>query len=159
MERLDRIEYYLIIAAGAALRSTCDRARVGCVITDEEHHVFGIGYNGALSGHPHCDSNIGHFMVAGHCIRTVHAEQNAILRSLGPSKIGLIAYCTHQPCFTCCKLLYTFGVRTIHWVLPFPDSTRTAYFTPDRLLKFIQHTEMETSPWYQSLTQKPNLTE
>lgn len=67
------------ITTQVAARSTCDRAQVGAVIV-KDRRILTTGYNGAPAGLPHCD-DIGHLMVDGHCVRTLHAEQNAILQA------------------------------------------------------------------------------
>ncbi len=64
--------YFMKIAEDVALRSTCDRAMVGAVLVREKH-IISTGYNGSPAGLEHCD-DIGHLMVDGHCVRTVHAE-------------------------------------------------------------------------------------
>lgn len=75
--------------------------------------LFLTGYNGSVSGEPHCDE-IGHLHnEQGRCVRTVHAEQNAILYSNRDELIGATAYVTHQPCENCAKLLIQSGVKRI----------------------------------------------
>lgn len=70
--------YFLNIAKAVAQRSTCPRAQVGAVITNGQNRILSTGYNGAPSGEPDCFF-VGCDMVDGHCIRTVHAEENAIV--------------------------------------------------------------------------------
>ena len=67
------------IAFTVAQRSTCDRAHVGAVLV-RDRRMLTTGYNGAPAGLPHCD-DVGHLMVDGHCVRTLHAEQNAIIQA------------------------------------------------------------------------------
>ncbi|MCI2033780.1 MAG: deaminase, partial [Lactobacillus sp.] len=70
--------YFMKLATNVAERSTCERATVGAVLV-KEHRIIATGYNGSISGDPHCDE-AGHLMRDGHCIRTLHAEMNAILQ-------------------------------------------------------------------------------
>src|SRR5690349_1035987 len=69
-------EYFLDIAFSVAERSTCDRAHVGAVLV-RDRRILATGYNGSPAGLPHCDE-VGHLLIDGHCVRTLHAEQNAI---------------------------------------------------------------------------------
>lgn len=71
-------EYFMDLALNVATRSTCDRAFVGCVLVNSDNRIVSTGYNGAISGNPHCDE-VGHTLRDGHCIATIHAEMNALL--------------------------------------------------------------------------------
>lgn len=106
-------EYLISLAHGVAARSTCDRARVGCMLV-QGVHIIATGYNGAIAGAPHCD-DVGHVMHNGHCIRTVHAEANAVAQAAyyGARTQGATAYVTHMPCLTCAKLLISAGVAEV----------------------------------------------
>jgi len=97
--------YFMKIAEDVALRSTCDRAMVGAVLVREKH-IIATGYNGSPAGLEHCD-DIGHLMVDGHCVRTVHAEVNAIIQAavFGQATKDADCYVTHFPCLNCTKML------------------------------------------------------
>ncbi len=114
-------EYFMAIAFAVAGRSTCDRAHVGAVLV-RDRRILTTGYNGAPAGLPHCD-DVGHLMVDGHCVRTLHAEQNAIIQGAlhGVSIQGATAYVTHQPCLTCAKMLINSGVTRIVYAGNYPD--------------------------------------
>ena len=105
--------YFLKIAHVVAERSTCDRAHVGAVIVKDKR-ILTTGFNGSPSGLPHCDES-GHLMVDGHCLRTIHAESNAIIQAAlhGVSTKDAICYVTHFPCVNCAKMLINAGVKTI----------------------------------------------
>lgn len=107
-------EYFMDITKMVATRSTCDRAFVGCVIVNDDHRIVSTGYNGSVSGNPHCDE-IGHKMREGHCIRTIHAEMNALLYCAreGISVKDCTAYVTHFPCLNCTKALIQAGIKKI----------------------------------------------
>lgn len=113
-ERPTREQYFIELADAASRRATCDRARVGCVIVSKFGHVISSGYNGSLPGELHCDQ-IGHQMEGGHCIRTIHAEVNAIVACAkhGISTEGASLYTTHSPCNTCFRILKQAGITTI----------------------------------------------
>lgn len=114
-------DYFMDIAFTVAQRSTCDRAHVGCVLV-RDRRMLCTGYNGAPAGLPHCDE-VGHLMVDGHCVRTLHAEQNAIIQAAvhGVAVEGATLYCTHQPCVLCAKTLINAGVREIFFAEGYPD--------------------------------------
>ena len=106
--------YFMKITEMVASRSTCDRALVGCVLVNRDHRIVSTGYNGSVSGNPHCD-DVGHTMRDGHCIATIHAEMNAILYCAKegiPTK-GTICYVTHFPCLNCTKALIQAGICEI----------------------------------------------
>jgi dCMP deaminase len=110
------------IARTVATRATCPRARVGAVLT-RDRRILTTGYNGAPRGVQHC-TDVGCLMVDGHCQRAVHAEANAIVQGAlhGVSLEGATAYCTHQPCAGCSKLLISAGVVRIVYADAYPDA-------------------------------------
>ncbi len=103
------------IAREVATRSTCDRKHVGSVIVRGKT-ILSTGYNGSIRGQSHCD-DIGHEMENGHCVRTVHAEANAIVHAarhgirIGDSEI----YVTASPCYSCFKLIANAGIKKIYY--------------------------------------------
>ncbi len=76
MERITREQYLIEAVKLAARRGTCLRAQVGCIIV-REGRILVTGYNGSLPGEPHC-LDVGCQMEDNHCVRTIHAEANAI---------------------------------------------------------------------------------
>ncbi len=108
--RPDWDSYFMKIAAAVSERSTCDRAQVGCVLVLEKR-ILTTGFNGSPAGQPHCDE-AGHLMVEGHCVRTIHAETNAIIQAAlhGVSTKGSTCYVTHFPCINCTKALINAGI-------------------------------------------------
>ena len=110
--------YFLELAAQVATRGTCDRKQVGCVIVAPNKRIVSTGYNGSIPGAEHCDT-AGHLIVNGTCIRTIHAEQNALLNVVVPK--GSTAYVTMEPCATCFKLLISSGVTRVVFSEPYRD--------------------------------------
>jgi len=106
-------EYFMAIAREVATRSTCDRKHVGAVIV-RERMILTTGYNGSIRGLAHCDEE-GHMMEDGHCVRTVHAEANAIVQAArnGVRLDGADIYVTASPCFNCFKLVANSGLKRI----------------------------------------------
>jgi dCMP deaminase len=121
-KRLEWDRYFLKICRVVAERSTCTRARVGAVIV-RNRMILATGYNGSPAGHPHC-TEVGCLVVTSrnsngedeeNCIRTIHAEINAIAQAAksGVSIDGGDIYITHSPCMHCLKVLLNTGIRRI----------------------------------------------
>ena len=106
-------EYFMRIAEDVATRATCDRKHVGAVVV-KDRMILATGYNGSIRGLPHCD-DVGHLMEDGHCVRTTHAEANAIVQAArnGVGVDGAGIYVTASPCFGCFKLIANSGLSRI----------------------------------------------
>ncbi len=106
-------EYFMAIARQVATRSTCDRKHVGAVIV-RDRMILTTGYNGSIRGLAHCD-DVGHLMEDGHCVRTTHAEANALVQAArnGVTVEGAGIYVTASPCFGCFKLIANSGLSRI----------------------------------------------
>lgn len=123
MKRIDIDTYFMQIAKVVSMRSTCIKRHVGCVIAVNKELVS-TGYNGAISGLPHCVD------IYSHCPReevgahrgerydlcpALHAEQNAIIQAAKSSKTinnGTV-YITIAPCITCARMLINSGIKRI----------------------------------------------
>ncbi len=103
-------EYFMNIARSVATRSTCPRKFVGSVIV-RDRTILSTGYNGSIRGTPHCDE-VGHMMEDGHCVRTIHAEINAIIQAAknGTAIAGAAIYVTASPCWNCFKAIANAGI-------------------------------------------------
>lgn len=115
-------EYFMQIVAMVGSRGTCDRGKSGCVIT-KDNRIISTGYVGAPSGLSHCDES-GHEMhtvrhedghESDHCIRTTHAEQNAICQA---ARVGIALdsgtlYCRMTPCYACAKMIINTGIKKV----------------------------------------------
>jgi dCMP deaminase len=120
-------EYFMNVADQVATRSTCDRKHVGAVLVRDKT-ILSTGYNGSLRGATHCDE-VGHDMENGHCVRTVHAEANAVAQA-AKNGVGLLdadIYVTASPCLTCFKLVANAGIRTVFYKEFYRDERITAY--------------------------------
>lgn len=127
-------EYFMSIAELVGTRSTCDRGRTGCVIVKEKRLLV-TGYAGSPIGLPHCDE-VGHEMhkvihddgtESEHCIRTAHAEQNAIAQAarMGIALDGGTVYCKMTPCYTCAKILINSGIKKVVALKDYHSSKRS----------------------------------
>ncbi|MBD3311083.1 MAG: cell division protein DedD [Candidatus Magasanikbacteria bacterium] len=115
-------EYFMEVAHAVAKRATCDRGRSGCVIAKNKQ-ILVTGYVGSAAGLPHCDE-VGHQMKtvthedghqSQHCVRTTHAEQNAIVQA---AKIGIAIknatlYCKMTPCTVCARMIINAGIKRV----------------------------------------------
>lgn len=108
-------EYFMDQAKMVATRATCDRLHVGAVIVRDKR-IISTGYNGSVAGDLHCQ-DVGCYVVNGHCIRTIHAESNAILQcaKFGVSTDGASIYVTHYPCLLCSKQIIQAGIKQIYY--------------------------------------------
>lgn len=114
-ERVSWETYFMNIAKEVSTRSTCDRKHVGAVIVRDKT-LLSTGYNGSIKGLPHCNE-AGCEMVDGHCIRTSHAEANAIVQAAknGVKIDGSEIYVTASPCYNCFKLIANSGIKIIFY--------------------------------------------
>ncbi len=115
-------EYFLEIRAAVAKRATCDRGRSGVVIARDKQ-ILSTGYVGSPAGLPHCDE-VGHQFKdtvhedghrSRHCVRTAHAEMNAITNAAkrGVAIDGATIYCQMTPCRTCAMAIINAGIRRV----------------------------------------------
>jgi len=115
-------EYFSSMVELVGTRSTCDRGKSGCVIVKDKR-VLSTGYIGSPMGTAHCD-DVGHEMhtvvqdngvQSRHCIRTAHAEQNAIVNSarFGIALDGATLYIHMTPCYVCAKMIINAGIKRV----------------------------------------------
>lgn len=120
--RPDWDEYFMEIMETVAKRANCDRGRSAAVIV-KGRRIVATGYVGAPAGLPTCDE-VGHLIKVAyderggehkHCVRTTHAETNAIAHAArhGSSIDGGAIYCRMTPCLDCTKLLINAGIRRV----------------------------------------------
>lgn len=116
VERIPWDQYFLAQSLMLSLRSTCERLMVGAVIVRDNRIIAG-GYNGSVSGDEHC-IDVGCYVEDGHCMRTIHAEMNALLQCarFGASTDGAEIYVTHRPCLQCTKSLLQAGIQRITYL-------------------------------------------
>ncbi|GAA5317320.1 MAG: cytidine/deoxycytidylate deaminase family protein [Candidatus Pelagadaptatus aseana] len=120
--RPDWDDYFIELMNTVATRATCDRGKSGCIIVKDKQ-IIATGYVGSPSGLPHCD-DVGHLMkqvidddgtVRQHCMRTIHAEQNAICQAAkhGIPLEGSTLYCKMEPCRVCAMLIISCGIKKV----------------------------------------------
>ena len=132
------------IARQVAKRSTCPRAAVGSVIV-KDRRILTTGYNGAPMGLPHC-TEVGCLIVEGHCLRTLHAEQNAIIQAAlhGVSVKDSTIYVTHQPCLNCAKMIINAGIVRVVYGGDYPDHQARVFLSEAGVA--LVHLNSHTAP-------------
>lgn len=116
-------EYFLNLIEPLGKRGTCDRGRSGAVIVSPYHTIIATGYVGSPPGQPHCDE-VGHLMntvihedgsQSQHCVRTLHAEENAILQCAkdGIKIEGATIYSKMVPCWNCAMRIIRVGIKRV----------------------------------------------
>lgn len=127
-------EYFLKLVDEVGSRGTCDRGRAGCIVTKDKR-ILSTGYVGSPAGLPHCDE-VGHEMhtvtneegvQSRHCIRTAHAEQNAINNAarIGVAIEGSTMYCKMTPCYKCAQSIINSGIVRIVALKDYHGASRT----------------------------------
>lgn len=121
-------EYFLKLAMLASERSTCPRMHCGCVLV-KDRFVLATGYNGSLPEQEHCE-DIGCLIVDNHCVRTNHAEINALVQAAVHGVVikGATAYVTNMSCTTCAKALIAAGIERIVVFSDYHDTLATKFF-------------------------------
>jgi dCMP deaminase len=119
--------YFMDIAFQVARRSTCLRASVGAVIVRDKR-ILTTGYNGSPRGLPHC-TEVGCLIINEHCVRTLHAEQNAIIQGAlhGVDVSHSTLYVTHQPCLNCAKMIINAGIGRVVYAGDYPDDIARSF--------------------------------
>jgi len=127
-------EYFIGMADYVGTRGTCDRARSGCVLVKNKR-ILSTGYVGAPVGLPSCDE-VGHEMhtvinengtKSRHCVRTAHAEQNAINNAarVGVAVEGGTIYCKLTPCYKCAQSIINSGIVRVVALKDYHGAKRT----------------------------------
>ncbi len=115
MNRISWDQYFMAQSHLLALRSTCTRLTVGATIVRDNRIIAG-GYNGSIAGGTHCIDD-GCYVIDNHCVRTIHAEMNALLQcaKFRVPTDGAEIYVTHFPCLQCCKSLIQAGIKAVYY--------------------------------------------
>ena len=143
LERPSWDAYFMRIATLVATRATCPRRSVGALIVRDKR-ILATGYNGAPRGLLHCPEGGGQndwplgCLRAGHCIRALHAEQNALLQAamIGVACEGSTMYVTCQPCNTCAKMIINAGINRVIYEGDYPDEFSKELFRDAKMEVF-----------------------
>ncbi len=121
VSRISWDQYFMTQSHLLALRSTCTRLAVGATIVRDKRIIAG-GYNGSIAGGVHC-SDEGCYVIDNHCVRTIHAEMNAILQcaKFGVPTAAAEIYVTHFPCLQCCKAIIQAGIQKVYYAVNYKN--------------------------------------
>jgi len=143
MTRPTNDEYYAAMVSLVALRGTCARRKVGCILVDDKNRILATGFNGVSPGQRHCidEPCVAASAASGTDLsscRASHAEQAALLHCHDVSKIAT-AYITASPCNDCTKLLLMTGCKRIVFLEDYPHSLARRWWLDAGLewVKFI----------------------
>lgn len=105
-------DYFLGLAKVVAQRSHDVHTQHGCVITDKQHRILGVGYNGFPKGLddqylPTTRPEKYHWMI--------HSERNALSNCVVRPDGGT-AYVTGQCCNDCVMALHQEGIDTVYMI-------------------------------------------
>jgi len=139
-------EYFSHLANLVGERGTCDRGHCGALVT-KDRRIVSTGYAGSPSGTVHCDE-AGHEMhtvthedgsVSKHCIRTTHAEQNAICQAarFGIALDGGTLYTKMAPCYACAKMIINAGIRRVVCSQDYQSSARSKEIFKEAGIDFV----------------------
>lgn len=139
-------EYFLNLIQVIGTRATCDRGKSGCVIVKDKR-ILTSGYVGSPVGVKHCDE-AGHEIhtvtnedgtQSRHCIRTTHAEQNAIANAarFGVPLADATIYCQMTPCYVCAKMIINSGIKRVICSKDYHASSRSKEIFKEAGIEFI----------------------
>lgn len=103
-------EYFIGLAHAVSMRSHDIQTKHGCVITDQNNRILGVGYNGFPKGLddgklPNSRPDKYPWMI--------HAERNALSNCIIRPDNG-IAYVTGQSCNDCIMALWQEGITKVY---------------------------------------------
>lgn len=141
--RPDKLTYFMQITALVAARSTCLKRQVGCVLVDSDNNIRATGYNGVVSGMPHCDRCNRELNASGDELwdcPVIHAEINAISRYEGSRRDIKEVFVTTLPCYHCAKVIAnTFSeLIALYYRDDYPHSERVKDVLLARGIELVQ---------------------
>jgi len=121
-------DYFLGLAKVVSQRSHDIHTQHGCVITDSDNRIIGVGYNGFPRG---LDDKALPTSRPEKYKWMIHAERNALSNCVVRPDNG-IAYVTGQCCNDCIVALWQEGIRKVFMI----DSHGTLLFDNEEKIKF-----------------------
>ena len=132
--RPDWTNYFLGLAKVVSQRSHDIHTQHGCIITDSNNRILGVGYNGFPRGLD--DSNLPTSRQEKYPWM-VHSERNALSNCVVRPDNG-IAYVTGQCCNDCIIALWQEGIKKVYMI----DDHGTHLFDQDAKKRFDTFIEM-----------------
>lgn len=112
MSRPSWTDYFLGLAKVVSQRSHDIHTQHGCVITDKNHRILGVGYNGFPKG---LDDSKLPLTRPDKYFWMVHSEINSLANCVVRPDHGT-AYVTGQCCNNCIISLYQEGIDTVYMI-------------------------------------------
>ena len=112
MSRPSWTDYFLGLAKVVSQRSHDIHTQHGCVITDKNHRILGVGYNGFPKG---LDDSKLPLNRPDKYFWMVHSEINSLANCVVRPDHGT-AYVTGQCCNNCIISLYQEGIDTVYMI-------------------------------------------
>lgn len=122
------------LARVVSMRSHDSQTKHGCIITDKNHRILGVGYNGFPKGLN--DSVLPNTRPEKYPWM-IHAERNALSNCVIRPDDG-IAYVTGQCCNDCIMALWQEGIKTVYMC----NSHGTHLFDNEQEKRFNAFTQM-----------------
>lgn len=120
--RISREHMFMDICEILARRATCFRGNSGALIV-RDNDIISCGYNGPPAGDEHCKGTYCELNVGGGCLRSLHAEANAVrraqLKQRSPDLSGCVMFTLHSPCSTCAEVIILSGIGTVYYRHPY----------------------------------------
>jgi dCMP deaminase len=140
--RISSDQCFMAVCHTLAMRSTCVRRHVGCVLVDQNNHIIGTGYNGVPKGAPHCSDEpcAGADIASGQGLdrcESIHAEQNALLQCRDVQNIHTV-YTSTFPCMHCFKMIANTSCQRIVYFEDYASSRVSVVELNKRLRKPIE---------------------
>ena len=139
------------IAQIMSTRSTCQRRKVGAVITNKKNQILSTGYNGVPAGWTHCTQIpcAGAGQASGQNLdlcEAVHAEANAVVQC-GNINEAYNIYVTTLCCVSCIKLLLNTPIKDIYYTEDYAQgaATKEYWLKNDRRLIHVKGPIMNLS--------------
>lgn len=145
-------DFFLGMAVVASLRSHDLQTKCGCVITDDENKILGIGYNGFAKGmrdkllprvRPRNDEESKILLKNKHAWM-IHSEENAVSNCQLKPK-NATAYITVEPCGDCTQHLWQNGITHIIYRQGFSFKSAERYLFEQRQI-ISEHTGLKITP-------------
>ena len=143
MKRPNWTDYFLGLAKVISQRSHDIHTQHGCVITDKQHRILGVGYNGFPKGME--DSTLPTSRPEKYDWM-IHAERNALANCVIRPDNG-IAYVTGQCCNDCVMSLWQEGIQKVvmcnsHGTKLFneAESNKFELFVKQTGIEIVRHT-------------------
>lgn len=123
--RPSREQIAMEVAQIISKRGSCKRAKVGCVIT-QNNRIVSTGYNGppkSMIKDNSLDRGVCSCNEHLPCEYAVHAEANAIYAAAkaGISLEGATLYCNFSPCRKCAEAIIQCGIKKVYYLEEYRD--------------------------------------